>query len=182
MNLCPNFRDVAEWVNCISGETLLPEGRLFRGGKTDLISSAADIRSPASIINLKRGPDQRVFGADYFHLPIANDLEVYDTGNKGVRKWLNEVMGALADPDLRLPVFIHCASGKDRTGVVIAALLTILGIQTDVIVEEYLLSEGEVQEQWIRSALAAIRSADAYFDRIDLAKLQARSLGARTPR
>ena len=178
MNPCPNFRDAGEWVNCISGDTLMPEGILFRGGKSNLVCTAADIGSPATIINLTRGPDQRVFGADYHHLPIANDLEVYETATKGVRLWLNEVMGVLADPELRLPVFAHCASGKDRTGVVIAALLSILGIPTEVIVEEYLLSEGEVDEQWLRSALDGIQPVEQYFDRVGLATLRPGLLGA----
>ena len=172
MNPCPNFRDAGEWVNCISGDTLMPEGVLFRGGKTTLVSTAADIGSPGTIINLKRGHDQRVFGADYHFMPIANTLEVYETGTKGVRRWLNEVMVVLASSELRLPVLVHCASGKDRTGVVIAALLGIIDIPTEVIVEEYLVSEGEINEQWLRAALQATRPAESYFDRVDLATLQ----------
>ena len=174
MNPCPNFRDVGEWVNCIADNTLMPEGLLYRGGKTTLVTSATDIRSPATIINLTRGPDTRRFGADYYHMPIANDLEVYETASKGVRRWLNEVMSVLADPELKLPVFIHCASGKDRTGVVVAAVLAVLDIRTEVIVEEYLLSEGEVSEQWLRSALEGIQPPGQYFDRVDLAVVRSR--------
>ena len=40
------------------------------------------------------------------------------------------------------PVYIHCTSGRDRTGVVIAAVLLALDVPTHVVVDEYLLSEG----------------------------------------
>ena len=39
-----------------------------------------------------------------------------------------------------LPLVIHCAAGKDRTGVVVAILLSALGVPRDTIVEDYALS------------------------------------------
>jgi len=39
-----------------------------------------------------------------------------------------------------LPVVEHCTSGKDRTGVFSAILLTALGVPRDIVVEDYLLS------------------------------------------
>jgi protein-tyrosine phosphatase len=40
----------------------------------------------------------------------------------------------------RVPVLIHCAAGKDRTGFVVALLLHALGVPQDVIVDDYLRS------------------------------------------
>ena len=40
-----------------------------------------------------------------------------------------------------LPVLVHCAHGKDRTGVIIALVLGALGVEEDVIVEDYAKSE-----------------------------------------
>jgi protein-tyrosine phosphatase len=39
-----------------------------------------------------------------------------------------------------VPVVVHCAAGKDRTGVAIAVLLTALGVEVDTIIEDYLLT------------------------------------------
>nr|OEJ77581.1 hypothetical protein A5482_15405 [Cyanobacterium sp. IPPAS B-1200] len=42
---------------------------------------------------------------------------------------------------------IHCAFGKDRTGVIIASILSILKVPESVILEEYKLSEGKLKEK-----------------------------------
>ena len=38
-------------------------------------------------------------------------------------------------------VLVHCAGGKDRTGIIIALLLSLAGVPRDTIVEDYALSE-----------------------------------------
>lgn len=38
------------------------------------------------------------------------------------------------------PVLIHCAAGKDRTGIAVALLLTALGVARDDILQDFLLS------------------------------------------
>jgi len=40
----------------------------------------------------------------------------------------------------KLPVVVHCAAGKDRTGVAIAVLLRALGVEAQTVVEDYLLT------------------------------------------
>jgi protein-tyrosine phosphatase len=39
-----------------------------------------------------------------------------------------------------LPVLIHCAAGKDRTGMVVALLLAVVGVPHETIAEDYALS------------------------------------------
>jgi protein-tyrosine phosphatase len=46
---------------------------------------------------------------------------------------------ALSDRD-QLPALYHCTTGKDRTGWASAALLTLLGVPRDVVMEDYLRS------------------------------------------
>ena len=46
------------------------------------------------------------------------------------------------------PAVIHCSAGKDRTGIVIALLLALLGIEDDDIVKDYSLTASEMP-RWI---------------------------------
>lgn len=52
----------------------------------------------------------------------------------------------------KLPMVVHCAAGKDRTGLAIALLLTVLGVPRERVFEDYLLTNhaGDFQE-FIRS-------------------------------
>jgi protein-tyrosine phosphatase len=49
---------------------------------------------------------------------------------------LGRVLALIADEDRR-PVLIHCTAGKDRTGITVALLLALLGVDDDAIVEDY---------------------------------------------
>lgn len=52
----------------------------------------------------------------------------------------------------RLPVVVHCAAGKDRTGVAVAVLLGALGVAAPTIIEDYLLTNDAGNfEQFIHS-------------------------------
>ena len=61
---------------------------------------------------------------------------MYDTGNREVKKCLNDVVKVFEDQDLLYPVMIHCNSGKDRTAVAADTLFKIPGIPEGIIVEE----------------------------------------------
>jgi protein-tyrosine phosphatase len=140
----------------------------------DYVESATQIGCPGSIINLRQNSDPPYccFGADCFHFPISNDYEKYHTSTPEVRRWLVEILGVLAGSVRRYPILIHCTSGKDRTGVVVAALLHVLGVPRAWIVEEHLLSEGEVCRGWIEGAINGFPDAIAYFKGVDLARLK----------
>lgn len=175
---CVNFRDVGEFVNLIVGKDLLPIGRIFRGGKTDFVEDVADIQYPKSIINLRKGHDVALFDADYYHFPIDNKYEKYHTEQKEVRRWLNQIVSLFEDSKLAYPVLIHCLSGKDRTGIVVAALLMILGVEQKVIEQEYLLSDGDVRIERIQTAMQGMTSIQNYFHKTDLALVKQNLLGA----
>jgi protein-tyrosine phosphatase len=49
------------------------------------------------------------------------------------------LIGAVAEGEL--PALLHCTAGKDRTGVLVAVLLKMLGVQHDAIVADYLRSD-----------------------------------------
>jgi protein-tyrosine phosphatase len=165
---CVNFRDVGGYINLINDKKILQEKRFLRGGSIDYVKMPSEIGHAKTIINLRNGADEAAFDAEYLHFPMSNKIEKYDTSQKEVNIWLNQIVKTFENPNVKFPVLIHCLSGKDRTGIVIAAILLIIGIKQEIIIEEYLLSEGEVKEQWIQLAMDGMQDVDAYFNRIDL--------------
>ncbi len=71
---------------------------------------------------------------------------------------IGEVIATLAEATSE-PTLVHCFAGKDRTGVVIALTLAILGVGADAIADDYALSNdwaerfvdtnGELARHWI---------------------------------
>lgn len=85
----------------------------------------------------------------YTSLPLLADDPTPHAGLTGMYRHafdvraaqLAAVARALLEPD-GLPAIVGCAAGKDRTGVVIALLLDLAGVQPEVIVEDYALTAG----------------------------------------
>jgi protein tyrosine/serine phosphatase len=69
---------------------------------------------------------------------------------------LGEALRLIADP-ASAPVVIHCFAGKDRTGVLSALALSLLGVSDDDIAADYARSE---QAQAALNALVRAESAD----------------------
>jgi protein-tyrosine phosphatase len=51
----------------------------------------------------------------------------------------------------RVPMLVHCAAGKDRTGIAIGFLLADLGVDRTTIIEDYLLTNQSDFETFIRN-------------------------------
>jgi protein-tyrosine phosphatase len=162
-----NFRDVGLWVAEIGGSRLLPSRKFYRGGMIKHGHSPEAFGSPHTVFNLTNGPDPTVPGAVTYDFPISDKYDRYVTGDPEVRRWLTDVALTVA-AGVEYPLFVHCNSGKDRTGVVTACFLLILEVPVPVIVEEYLLSEGGVEERSIRTAIDGIGNVKDYLSRVDL--------------
>lgn len=174
-----NFRDVGAELMRLSGREQFPAGRLLRSGRLTRVASAAEIGSPRTIVNLRWQPDPKsvLFGAAARHIPFPDRLDRYETGTRRVREWLGELLSAFADEGTEFPVLLHCTSGKDRTGVAVAAILTVLDVPPPIIAREYLLSDGSVDSRRLDDALRPIReSPGTYFRKVDLAAVRARLL------
>jgi protein tyrosine/serine phosphatase len=99
--------------------------------------------------------------ADYL---AARYVDMLETGPAA----LAGTMRLLADP-AAVPLVFHCAAGKDRTGVVAAMLLSVLGVDDDTIATDYALSGTGTARftEWLRAerpeALADMQAAPTAF-------------------
>jgi protein-tyrosine phosphatase len=57
----------------------------------------------------------------------------------------------------RYPILIHCTQGKDRTGLIVFLLLSLLGVGLEEITKDYVMSEKELLPER-ESRLKEIRS------------------------
>jgi protein-tyrosine phosphatase len=157
-----NFRDVGETLGLWLDPSPIPARRLLRGGRLDALTAAADVGHPRTILNLRRGPDAKhLADVRYVQVPATNDMENYSTEERDVRKWIASALRVLADPGTAWPVYVHCTSGRDRTGVVVAAALLAIGVPRGVVVEEYLLSDGADRRQ-IHRAVDGLLAAGTF--------------------
>jgi hypothetical protein len=67
---------------------------------------------------------------------VARYLEMVEQGGAAI----GDALRTIADPGAA-PVVFHCVAGKDRTGLVAALTLHLIGVGTDAIADDYALSE-----------------------------------------
>jgi protein-tyrosine phosphatase len=174
-----NLRDVGGYVahtGVTRWRTLLRAGALDRldaGGWTALadlgIRTVVDLREP---VERERDPDdvadprihlyERPLIEGRIDLTVEHDLgafyrEVLATCGRA----LADVVRLLCEPDA-LPALVHCSAGKDRTGLLIALVLSSVGVPDDVVVEDYALTSlhldaGAREELGARAMAAGLR-------------------------
>lgn len=154
-----NFRDVGEMLSIWLDPSPLPAGRLYRGGKLDPFIGPALAAPVRAVINLRAGADAPWAGVHMIHLPAPRGLDRYHTYLRPVRIWVRSVLEHLADPSIPWPVYVHCASGRDRTGVIVAAVLLAIGVDRAVAEQEYLLSD-ETNVEPIQGAIDGLLAFD----------------------
>ena len=117
--------------------------------------TVVDLRSSAELEQSGRGPLEAT-EIDFVHAPLSHsDQGVHvlppslvdgDLGHHYVAsladrtETLAEVITCLASPR-HLPAVFHCTAGKDRTGMVAALVLSLVGVDDHVIVEDYTLTD-----------------------------------------
>ena len=69
---------------------------------------------------------------------------------------VGQALKVLADPDSG-PTLVHCAAGKDRTGVVVALALSLVGVPREAVVADYLRSAERAPQ-----ILARLQATAAY--------------------
>ena len=170
MEGCVNFRDLGGYRNH-EGQTVRWR-RLFRSDALqDMTSNDAayaieelniglvvDLRNPDEAERDGKGPLPNL-GAGYTHHPLLLERGFPPfTGGDVVERlsstyqWLihnsgprvADAVNAIADADGKAAVF-HCSAGKDRTGLLAALILEILGVDAETIKADYLLTNEAVE-------------------------------------
>lgn len=173
---CLNFRDAGGWLT--AGGERMRRGRLYRSDDPIRVTERGrqavrdlglvavfDIRQE---VQIQRSPG--FLGPEHtIHLPLVD--RVVDTSNPPPLRRPEDVAMVYEDMvergrdqftsvveliAMRLadgPVLVHCAYGKDRTGLIIALIQAVLGVPEDAIVEEYARSDAPSQRryQWMRA-------------------------------
>jgi protein-tyrosine phosphatase len=161
-----NFRDLGG-LPTLDGATTRP-GVMFRSDAlhhlqpTDVerllelgMRLVIDLRSRIELERTGRGPLEST-PIDWLHAPLTQSdgavqelppaLAEGDLGRHYVEslaertETLAAVIRQLATP-ANLPAVFHCTAGKDRTGMVAALVLSLVGVGDDVIVEDYTLTD-----------------------------------------
>jgi protein-tyrosine phosphatase len=156
-----NFRDLGGAA--VRGGHRVRMGVLFRGASLHRFSAerlpafrtVIDLRSPGELTNA--GEFEATTTARVLTLPMMSDVwdapdcpeeipvaaflgeryvELLELGRIAIAS----AVSALGEYDA-LPAVFFCAAGKDRTGVMIAVLLALLGVADEDIVADYVASE-----------------------------------------
>ena len=151
----------ADGINRASGDDL---DRLLALG----LRTVLDLRTPGELEHRGRFPAESAAVA-YHHLPVIRETweawvtdreadpvtflvtrytEMLDEGAPA----LGAALEVLADPR-SYPVVFHCAAGKDRTGVLAAVVLSLLGVADADIARDYGLSAPAMVAlvDWVRA-------------------------------
>ena len=166
-----NFRDLGGYRTA-SGR-VIRERTLFRSDAlhdltaTDValladlgLRTVIDLRTERELLRTGRGPLEQEDVA-FFHLPVIQEGGTgesvgapEETGDDLALRylWYLEVGGDGLVQALRLlaregsyPLVFHCAAVKDRTGILAALVMEILGIARDEIVADYLITESRME-------------------------------------
>jgi protein-tyrosine phosphatase len=96
---------------------------------------------------------------DPFDPPVVASLPDPATPGEGYLRIAEEFAPSIAEVfrvlagDDALPAVFHCTSGKDRTGILAALVLEVLGVADEVVASDYVLTEeaGPRSMRWIRA-------------------------------
>ena len=194
-----NFRDLGGLQN--SSRQRITRGVIFRSDALHQ-ASELDIGTLAAlglrtVIDLRTEREQNQYGivdataigASLVHLPLISTLwpldgvdhttdpvpylvERYHEMTDGLPAVVPLIVRSVADDDATIPLAFHCAAGKDRTGVIAAILLAVLGVSTADIAHDYHLTSAAMPAMMAwrasqRAAREAAGTADAFDSMVD---------------
>jgi protein-tyrosine phosphatase len=135
------------------------------------VGAIFDLRDDGEIA---RKPDPQIRGAEYFHAEIPSNapaagwpatdeetiaffkdpatLNYYVTGSRYMmnsrlgRESLKTILNTALRNNGRKAMIWHCSGGKDRTGYISAIFLSLMGVDNETVIREYLLTNEDRKE------------------------------------
>jgi protein-tyrosine phosphatase len=168
---CLNFRDAGGWVN-EAGRTMRT-GVLYRADDPIRITAAG--REAVAALHLAASIDVRqhsqykrspgfIDPAHTYHRPLVDRVinlddppqlhepsdmgDLYEDMIERSRPQIADVLDIVADHVASGPVLVHCAYGKDRTGIIIALIQAALGMSAETLVADYGRSDGPTRRRF----------------------------------
>jgi protein-tyrosine phosphatase len=177
---CFNFRDTGGLRTV--DQCAVRRGMLYRGDAPHALTASDVSRLSAlairTVIDLRGASEKTSNYSDYLDSVRTYELPMLDLTRDGedFARWSDpehvavryrsvldndseaiiEILAILTDPSA-YPVLVHCTAGKDRTGVVIALLLSMLGVDDEAIIADYALSRDAMPRllAWLRETYPA---------------------------
>jgi len=157
-----NSRDAGALTGALKTGTLYRTAALTSLSDSDKKTLSSLLSPNGTIIDLRilnAAKDDSISGAENVRIPIGGVLDLKPMVSDATHA--SQTVKALktaANADG--PVFIHCAAGKDRTGWLVAMIMTIAGANDQQVMDEYLKSNdaNHVEKAWLNSGLSEARS------------------------
>jgi protein-tyrosine phosphatase len=181
-----NFRDAGGYETSMG--RAVPRGRIYRSGQLSDVDAATALRIEAelglrTVVDLRTSLERRFNGPGalgemgsvaQWHMPLFETIRSEwelptEWTSRAIADRYEEMLadGAATVASLlrklcereAYPVLIHCAAGRDRTGIVIALFLSLLGVEREVIAADYALSpseDGTAEPETIRLLLDSL--------------------------
>ncbi len=161
---CSNTRDLGGLAGKLRFGALIRSDNLSRLTEAGIaaveqsgVSTVIDLRS-AFELEIEANPFATRDSIDYLHLSLINDADeeglelvqnardavaMYEVMLERFKPQIAAILQAIADAPFG--AVVHCHAGKDRTGLVVALALGLAGVPSNVIAEDYALSDQYLQ-------------------------------------
>ena len=165
---CQNVRDIGGYESSLVPGGKIRQGLYYRGEHIDNITEAGKevfrdqlgIRVEIDMRDEDRCLGPFVEGVDYYAYSIPSGTESYRFNEySSVYKGIFELISK-ADEG---PIYLHCSSGADRTGIVTFILLTLCGVSYEDMAIDYLFTNFTDEEVRLKES-----EFDRWYSRLDL--------------
>ena len=137
-----NIRDIGGYDTYLVSGAKIRQGLLYRGANLDDITQAGQKQLKEELgiqveINMREEETDEAFieGVDYYNRSMPDGSEA--TRFEEFSAEYKTIFDVIANAD-NAPIYLHCNSGADRTGLTVFILLNLLGVSYEDIARDYL--------------------------------------------